>query len=188
MSQVFFTFLNQFNPLSDDSIQAIAENLNTVHLPKGTVLVQEGKICDYLFYLEKGSVRGYTNVDEKEITYWFGFEDTMITSFHSFISRQPVHENIVLMEDSVLTSIHYTDLHKLYDLYPDIERAGRRIIEKYYVLLEERTFSYMFKTAKERYESLLASAPHILLRVPLGYIASYLGISQETLSRIRGKI
>ena len=185
MSNAFLNFLNQFNTLSEESICAIEENSHLQNFSKGTILLKEGKVCDSLYYIQKGCVRGTHEVDGKEITYWFGFEDTMVTSFHSFISGKPANETIILMEDTAFTVIRKENLEKLYNLYPDIDRTGRLITEKYYVMLEERTFSYMFKTAKERYENLLVSAPHILQRVPLGYIASYLGITQETLSRIR---
>jgi CRP-like cAMP-binding protein len=110
-----------------------------------------------------------------------------VTSFFSFITRKPCIENIQLIEDSTLWAISYDDLQNLYDEYPDIERLGRIMNERYYVMLEERFVSNHFKEAKERYENLMNNAPHILQRVPLGYVASYLGITQETLSRIRGK-
>lgn len=141
-----------------------------------------------MYFLEKGCVRGYYNLDGKEVTYWFGFEHSFVTSFYSFISRKPAFENIQLIEDCTVLAISYDDLQKLYDKYPEIERLVRIINENYYVRLEERFVAAQFKTAKERYAGLLDFSPHILQRMPLGYIASYLGISQETLSRIRGKI
>ncbi|HEY8937034.1 MAG TPA: Crp/Fnr family transcriptional regulator, partial [Cyclobacteriaceae bacterium] len=132
--------------------------------------------------------RGFYNLDGKEVTYWFGFENTFVTSFYSFITKKPSVENIQLIEDCILWSISYENVHKLYDQHPDIERLGRIMNERYYVMLEERFVSNHFKEAKERYENLMVTSPHILQRIPLGYIASYLGISQETLSRIRSKV
>jgi len=141
-----------------------------------------------MYFIEKGCVRGYYNLDGKEVTYWFGFEHSFVTSFYSFISRKPAFENIQLIEDCRVLAISYDDLQKLYDKYPEIERLVRIINENYYVRLEERFVAAQFKSAKERYAGLLDFSPHILQRMPLGHIASYLGISQETLSRIRGKI
>ncbi len=91
------------------------------------------------------------------------------------------------MEDCTLWAISYEDLQRLYDAHADIGRLGRIMHERYYVMLEERFLSNHFKEARERYDYLLAQAPHILQRVPLGYVASYLGMTQETLSRIRKK-
>ena len=92
------------------------------------------------------------------------------------------------MEESTVWSITLDNLLSLYDQYPELERVGREITEQYYIRLEERYVNAQFKTAIERYEELLTSRPHILQRASLGYIASFLGISQETLSRIRSKV
>jgi CRP-like cAMP-binding protein len=103
------------------------------------------------------------------------------------LTKKPSIENIQLIEDCTLWAIQYDNLQKLYNQYAEIERLGRIMHERYYVMLEERFVSNHFKEARERYENLVAHSPHILQRIPLGYIASYLGITQETLSRIRSK-
>jgi CRP-like cAMP-binding protein len=184
----FFEHINRYHPLTEKAKEALERELNRVELPKNALLVQEHKVCNHLYFLETGCLRGFYNLDGKEVTYWFGFENSFVTSFYSFISRKPSFENIQLMEDSTLWSVSYQTLQNLYDQYVDMERLGRIVHEKYYIMLEERFVANHFKDAKERYENLLESSPHILQRAPLGYIASYLGISQETLSRIRGKI
>ena len=161
--------------------------LQKVELSKGSCLITEGKICHHVYFLEQGCLRGFFNLDGKEITYWFAFENNFVTSFFSFITRKPCVENIQAIEDCTLWAISYENLQQLYDLHPDIERLGRIMNERYYVMLEERFVGNHFKEARERYENLLDHSPHIVLRVPLGYIASYLGITQETLSRIRSK-
>lgn len=162
--------------------------LTKLELPKNAFLVEEGKRCNYMYFLEKGCLRGFYNLDGKEVTYWFGFENNFVTSFYGFISRKPSFENIQLIEDCTLWGLTYDELQDLYDQYPDIERLGRLSHEKYYMMLEDRFVSNHFKDAKERYDMLLEVSPHIVQRVPLGYIASYLGISQETLSRIRNRV
>jgi CRP-like cAMP-binding protein len=150
-------------------------------------LVSEGKICRHLYFLEQGALRGFYNLDGKDITHWFAFENDFVTSFHSFITQQPAVENIQLLEGSVLWAISKESLSKLMNEYHELERLVRIAYEKYYLRLEERFVNAQFKTATERYQSLLMQTPHILERVPLGYIASYLGISQETLSRVRAR-
>jgi CRP-like cAMP-binding protein len=185
---VLFNCIDQYYKISDTSKAALNKALREEELVKNTILVSEGSICNQLFFLEKGCVRGYYNLDGKEVTYWFSFENSFLTSFYSFISRKPGIENIELLEDSILWSIRYEALQELYDQHPDIERMVRIVYERYYIQLEERLISSQFKMASERYEQLLETSPHMLQRISLGHIASYLGISQETLSRIRAKI
>jgi CRP-like cAMP-binding protein len=150
--------------------------------------VKEGKTCRHLYFLEQGALRGYYNLEGKEITHWFAFAEDFVTSFHSFITVQPSIENIQLLEGSVLWSINKDNLMRLMNEYREIERLVRIAYEKYYIRLEERYVNAQFKTATERYQELLQQTPHILEKAPLGVVASYLGISQETLSRIRGKL
>jgi CRP-like cAMP-binding protein len=154
---------------------------------KNELLLSEGRICRHLYFLEKGAIRGFYNLDGKEITHWFGFENDFVTSFHSFITGEPALENIQLMEGSILWAIPKETLNELLSKHHEVERLVRIAYEKYYIRLEERFVNAQFKTATERYENLLQHSPFILERVPLGFIASYLGISQETLSRIRSK-
>jgi len=185
--EALFELIRFYCRLSNPALKSLGAALKKTELPKGSFLIMEGKICDHIYFLEKGCLRGYYNLDGKEITYWFAFENNFVTSFFSFITRKPCVECIQLVEDCTLWAISYDDLQKLYDTHPDIERLGRLMNERYYVMLEERFVSNHFKEARERYENLITNAPHIVQRIPLGYIASYLGITQETLSRIRSK-
>ncbi len=182
-----FEHIRLYHRLSEPALKSMSAVLQKIELTKGSFLIMEGKICQHIYFLEKGCLRGFYNQDGKEITYWFGFENNFVTSFFSFITRKPCVEYIQLMEDCTLSAISYEDLQKLYDAHPDIERFGRIINERYYVMLEERFVGNHFKEARERYENLVSDAPHVIQRVPLGYIASYLGITQETLSRIRNR-
>lgn len=182
-----FERIQSFCKLSNPAVKSMTAVLQKMELPKGSFLITEGKVCNHIYFLEKGCLRGFYNLDGKEITHWFAFENDFVTSFHSFITRKPCIENIQLIEDSILWCIAYDDLQILYNEHPDIERFGRLTNEHYYVMLEDRFVRNHFKEARERYENLASHAPHIIQRVPLGYIASYLGITQETLSRIRNK-
>jgi CRP-like cAMP-binding protein len=179
--------IKNFYRLGEAAQLALNDCFEQVIMNKSEYLLKEGKTCRYLYFLEKGALRGYYTLDGKEITHWFGFEKDFVTSFHSFITQAPAVENIQLMEASILWAISKNTLEELFNQYHDIERLVRIAYEKYYIRLEERFVNAHFKTATERYEDLLQRMPHILERVPLGYVASYLGISQETLSRIRSR-
>lgn len=180
--------LKNIHQLSDDIQQRLQDCFTKVVLPKNEFLITEGRVCRHLYFLEQGCLRGFYNLDGKEVTYWFGFENDFVTSFHSFITQQPAVENIQLMEGSVLWAISKEALAELLNEYHEAERLVRIAYEKYYIRLEERFVNAQFRTAAELYENLLERTPHIIERVPLGYIASYLGISQETLSRVRGRL
>jgi CRP-like cAMP-binding protein len=185
--ETLFAHIRQYCKLTNEALKDLGDALQKVELSKGSFLMEEGKVCHHIYFLEKGCLRGFYNLDGKEVTYWFAFENNFVTSFFSFITRKPSVENIQLMEDCVLWAITHERLQELYAQHHDIERLGRIMNERYYVMLEERFMRNHFKEAKERYENLITQSPHILQRVPLGYVASYLGITQETLSRIRNR-
>jgi CRP-like cAMP-binding protein len=186
--QQLLDHISKYSSLGTEAQNALYNCFQKITLAKNAYLLNEGQVCKHLYFLEKGALRGFYNLDGKEITHWFGFENDFVTSFHSFITKAPAVENIQLLEGSVLWAISKETLTGLFDRYHEIERLMRIAYEKYYIRLEERFVNAQFKTAKERYEDLLHHTPHIIERVPLGCIASYLGISQETLSRIRGKL
>jgi len=185
--ETLFNHINNISPLSEEAQHALSADFRKVEKQKGEFLLKEGSICKNLYFLERGCLRGFYLLEEKEITHWFAFENDFVTSFHSFITRKASLENIQLLEGSVLWSISHDALYALYDRFPEIERLGRISCEKYYIRLEERYVNSQFKTAGERYLDLINSNPLMLQRVSLGYVASFLAISQETLSRIRSK-
>lgn len=180
--------LKDIHSLSDDIEEKLRESFKQVVLPKGEYLITEGRTCRYLYFLEQGCLRGFYNLDGKEVTHWFGFEGDFVTSFHSFITQEPAVESIQLLEGCVLWAISRDTLNELLSTYHKAERLLRMAYEKYYIRLEERYVNSQFKTAAELYEHLLGCTPHIIERVPLGFIASYLGMSQETLSRVRSRL
>lgn len=180
--------LKNIHQLSADVEQRLLDCFTKVVLPKNEFLITEGRVCRHLYFLEQGCVRGFYNLEGKEITHWFGFENDFVTSFHSLITQSPAVENIQLMEGCVLWAISKDALTELLNEYHEAERLVRVAYEKYYIRLEERFVNAQFWTAAERYEELLERSPHIIERVSLGYIASYLGISQETLSRVRSRL
>lgn len=179
--------IQSYHQIGAEAQSALEECFKQIILPQNEYLLAEGNTCRYLYFLESGAVRGYYNLEGKEITYWFGFENDFVASFHSFTTGQPAVENIQLLEGSILWAIDKESLTKLLNQYHEIERLVRIAYEKYYIRLEERFVNAQFKTATERYENLLEVNPHILERVPLGHVATYLGVSQETLSRIRSR-
>jgi len=180
--------LKQFATISEPASIELAGFIIKRELPKGTFLLEQGKTCKHLNFLESGFARAFYYKVGKEITTWFAFEHDIVASMYSFTAQKPSLENIEIIETSVVHSITYDQLQQLYQKYPEFNLIGRLLIEKYFIELEERILSLQIQPAKERYQKILQNQPELLQRASLGHIASYLGISQETLSRIRADI
>ncbi|HQV77079.1 MAG TPA: Crp/Fnr family transcriptional regulator [Chitinophagales bacterium] len=183
----FLNFLRQFGELPDELARAIQEKSTYLELPKKHILFRQGKVCNQLYFIEKGLARNYYEVDGKEQTTDISLNDELLVSFSSFISRKPSLENIELLEDCTLYALEYEDLQDLYANFKEMERLGRLMAEHYFISLAAKNYSLKFQNTTERYENLFRMKIEIIKRVPIGVIASYLGMSIETLSRIRSK-
>lgn len=184
----FLAYIKSIIPVSDSLQGQLKIACEKTRFKKGDKLLTTKMRCTNLYYIEKGLVRGYYFSEEKEITNWFAQEGEFATCFYSFIAQKQSFENIEVVEDVELIQISFTSLQHLYNKFPETERVGRLLTETYYIKLEERLLSMQFKTAKERYKNLLDTRASLIQRAALGQIATYLGISQETLSRIRAEL
>jgi CRP-like cAMP-binding protein len=173
--------------LTDKDLALLANSCTQISVGKGKSLLQEGKKAKKLYFIEKGLLCGKLNREEKEMINWFAYENQFVTSLYSFISQKPSYENIVALEKCLLYEITYNKLQLLYIQIPAFEKLGRILTEQYYIQLEERTLSLQYLSAVEKYKQFLEKEPELYKRISLGQLSSYLGISQETLSRIRGK-
>lgn len=187
MYSSLFSFIANIHPFSNELQKAIAACLLKQELKKKNLLLEEGSVCERLYFIEKGLARAYYFWDEQEITSWFMQENDLIVSVYSFFSQKPSLEYIELLEDSTLISISNEDLQRLYKEFPEFNYFGRVLTQQYYVRSEERIISHRRHTAEKRYEALFNSNPGLFNRAQKNQIASYLGMSAETLSRIRRK-
>lgn len=183
----FVSFLSQFGELPDDIMTGIESKLHKMELPKKHILLRKGTICHYLYFIEKGLARNFFEEENKELTNDIVLEGELLVSFSSFVSKTPSLETIELLEDSVLYALHFNDLQNLYNSFPLMEHIGRMIAEHHYNSLAMRSYIMKFSSSAERYDYLFNKKIEIIRRAPIGIIASYLGMSIETLSRIRGK-
>lgn len=154
-------------------------------VPKDHLLVREQTVSDYLYFIQKGAARIYYYKNEKEITEWIALDEQFFLSITSYFQRTPSHLIIQTLEPSEVYGISYNDFMALADQHHDIEKLLRKMITASLILSQERMDSIQFETAHQRYDRLLKKSPNIIQRVPLSYIASFLGITLETLSRIR---
>ncbi len=179
--------VNTIYPLSMQAALKLNAICREVSFPKGHILMHANKIESYIYFIKKGIARAYAYKEDTEITFWFGIEGETILSMKSYIENNKGYENIELLEDCVLYAFHGDDLQKLYETDLEIANWGRKFAEKELVKTEQRLINREFKTASERYQQLLRDYPHLIQRVALGNIASYLGITQVSLSRIRAE-
>jgi CRP/FNR family transcriptional regulator, anaerobic regulatory protein len=186
--QKLIKILDNFTSISEKTKTALSQIVIKKEFSKGHILLQQDKVCKNLYLVESGFLRGFYFQDGKDKTLWFASENDIVTSMYSFITQKPSLEIIEIMDTSILYCINYEQLQNLYKTYSELNLIGRLLTEKYYIELEERTLSLQFQTAEERYRHLLENKPNLLQKASLGQIASYLGISQETLSRIRRRI
>ena len=167
--------INQRYAMPDASLDKLRQCLTEVSYPKGFQVLEYGKIEKDIFFIKKGIVRAYTSVEGKEITFWVG-------------NDEPGYETMELMEDSVLYVLKRKKLKELFSEDLHIANWGRRYAEMELLATEERLISMLSAVASERYHELLEKEPDLLQRLPLGSIATYLGITQASLSRIRAQI
>lgn len=179
------SFLKKFQPLTTEAENAIAGIAKSIHIKKNSELQSIGHTCKTIYFLEKGLARIYYFKDEIEITESFSFENNLVLRYESLFSGRPSKKAIQVLEDSDLIALKSDELELLFSIHPDIETMFRKIIETALVDTINRVESIQFHTAEERYSSLLQEAPDVIKRVPLKYIASYLGITPVSLSRIR---
>jgi CRP-like cAMP-binding protein len=183
--QSLFDYVSGIQELSPDSKEVLTEISETQEFKKGSTIQPIGHTCRTIYFVNRGALRVYYFKDAHEITESFEFENAFVARAESLFSGEPSRKAIEAIEDSEVVAINTVKLFDLYDQHRYIERLFRKLIEKAYIKTVNRIESLQFHTAAERYAQLLSEHPDVLLRVPLKMIASYLGITPESLSRIR---
>ncbi len=175
-------------PLKDDEMEKIIRLAEKVTLSKNEILIQQQQVIKYIYFLEEGICRIFYPKEEKEVVLDFCFPGDIILPLNSYIHNLPTYEIVDTLEDCTVYRISIAELQSLYSTSLPIANWGRKLAELETLKIESRLMQSLFKSAAERYADLLGKAPKLLQRIKLGYIASYLGVSQVTLSRIRAEI
>jgi CRP-like cAMP-binding protein len=174
-------------PLEEEPLNLLLASLKCREFPKNHLLIRADKIERVLYFIETGIARAYVDGRNNRITFWFGMEGDVVLSYNSYINGKPGYENIELLENSKVYEINNAALEELYQTHASLANWGRKLAERELIKTEELYISKLFKPAKERYHELLRLYPSLIKRVQLGQIASYLGVTQVTLSRIRAE-
>jgi CRP-like cAMP-binding protein len=180
--------LNAFHPLSDGVINYLKEHIFPVSYRKGKLILKAGTVCAHVYFIRKGAIRGFVKEEGKDITTWITAENEMVTSITSFDLQVPALENIQAIENCELFAMTFDNLQQLYIELPEFNIVTRKLLERYYRDAEARAFICRITKAESKYTHFLRIHSHLANRIPLKYIASYLGIAEETLSRVRKKI
>ena len=180
-------YVKYYVKLPAEAEKAILESFKVREYQKGDLILRERDVCRNLFFILKGTVRTFYLHDGKEVTTWIYPNGYFVTAWSSFLLEKESFESVHAIENTTVAVINKLTLNDVYDKRISIGRFGRFLAEEQLTGMDEYSKGYMFLSAKEKYYNLLSFFPDIVQRANLGYIASMLGISQETLSRLRGE-
>lgn len=182
-------YLQQYNLFTDSEISEFISLATISTIKKGDFFIKQDEICTTLSFVNFGIFRSfyYSNNDE-EITYCFTFPNTLLVAYSSFITQNKSEENLQALTDSEIISISKKELENLAESNNKWLNFLKIIAEKEYVELEKWIFNHQKSNAQKRYVDLINNYPQFVQQIPLHYIASYLGITQRHLSRIRASI
>ncbi len=177
-------FFEQYGQISKEGSEQLTRKLKSNTVRKGEQLLASGQICKEIFFVTKGCLRLYYISDGVEITVWFSFEDNSAIELSSFLSGNPTEYFLEAIEDSTYLSLHKSELSKLYASFPEMEGIMRSFWEDVILNLLQRFTALQKDTAEERYRNLLSQSNY-LQRIPQKYLASYIGVTPTSLSRIK---
>lgn len=183
------TFFKRFDLFTEQEITSILALFAKRTLTKNSFLVREGEACEEIAFIESGVFRSfYTSEDGNELTYCFRFPDDLIGAYSAFITGGKSIESIQAIMNTVIWTIQKKDLDTLAKQLPQWNTFLKIIAEQQYLELEQRVIQFQRLTAQQRYNNLIVNHPNYIQYLPLQYLASYLGITQRHLSRIRKEI
>jgi CRP-like cAMP-binding protein len=182
-------YLSSFNLLTTDEVEHVLALGTVRRLRQGAFLIRAGMVCQEVAFVESGLFRSfYYNSQGEEVTYCFTFSGSFVTAYSSFISQEKTMENIHAATDTEVFSIPRNAILALENTSMNWLRLSKSIAEQEYLKLEQRVFMLQKESAENRYRDLLLNYPEYLQQIPLQHLASYLGITQRHLSRIRRAI
>ena len=181
-------YLESYYPLDEELKVLLSRTLKRKNLRKKDFLLRAGNVCENIYFIEEGLLRCFYMKEEKEVCSWFMKEGDVAIAVTSFFKQIPSYEWIQALEDTVLEYISFQELHHALRHFPSFNFIRAAILEKYYILSEDRLYSMRMHSAAERFDYIYEHYLELVQRVPSMYIASYLGITKEHLSLIKGKM
>ena len=183
------TFIEQIVPIPRQKVEEIAANFQEIQIRKNEFFIKLGRVCNSYLFLENGFIRSYTfDLNGNEVTTDFYSSNQVVFEVGSFFQKTLSKENFQALEDSYGWYIDFDQLQILFHSIPEFREFGRMILVKGFISFKDRALSLINESAEQRYETLINARPEIFQRAPLKYIASYLGITDTSLSRIRREL
>ena len=173
---------------TDSELELIMSHFEPMSLPAGEYFVDEGLICNQIGFITKGYLRSFYEINDGEVTTMINTKHNIVTAHTSFTLQRASMQYIQSITDAELLVMSHDSMQELYDKSPKWDRLGRLITERVYGYVEGRVVDYLSLSPEERYRKLIQENAKLIKNVPLRYIASMLGITPETLSRIRNKV
>lgn len=183
----FINFCNRLSKFEQAAITELSTHVKTRTFPKGTYLLKRGEVCKYLFFLEEGLAKTFFYKDDKEFIMKFFPENTMFTVLDSYLMQRPSNFMIIALEDTTVTFIDHIIMEQLCKNHHSVETFFRKLVSLASLNMMKRISEMLEENATQRYKHFLSDNSQLLQRVSLGDLASYLGITQVSLSRIRAK-
>ncbi|MCX6317795.1 MAG: Crp/Fnr family transcriptional regulator [Bacteroidetes bacterium] len=180
-----YRYLHRFMPLTEKDFMDLLLFCEFRHFPKKAVIVQEGETENYLSMVIEGLVMKSVKVKKSEVILQLATEGHVVSSELSFLTRTPSPVVIQTLEPSTLLSISFNRMQDALEQYPPGEMLGRMILERMYIIKDERKFTWQSKDMRQRFLDYMEQHPHMVQRVPQKYLASYLNIKPETFSRLK---
>lgn len=180
--------IQRYVTLSEADVSVIGQLFNKKEIKITGTLLKAGDICSEFIFIERGLFRHYINNDGKEETYYFSSENDFICDYESFVNRTVSNKTIVAIEDSVVYSVSFNQMQQFYSKVSTGERFGRLLTEEVFTNAIKHILSIHTDSAEQRYLDFLTRYRHIQQRIPQYYIASFIGVTPQSLSRIRRKL
>ena len=179
--------IRMYYPVSDEALEALVCLFKRIVFPAKTIIIQAGKLDKQIYFIEKGITRSYILHNDKEVTTWFSMEGDAVCGSWDLCRRKAGFEYVETLEKTLAYSVTIDRLNELYKSDIDIANWMRVLQQEIVLRLQDIHIAHLNLSANERYEQLKSEHPELCNRVGLGYIASFLGITQQSLSRIRSK-
>ena len=175
----------RYSTMTHEELDVLESILIPRKYQKGELLLKEGEICSGIFWVAKGLVRQFYYKNEKELTEYMATENTIVMSIESLFMEKPSSQIIQTLEPTIVYAMSKKELEAVAMRSVNIQILYRKILEESLIISQQRADMLRFESAQDRYQKLVKNAPQLVLRAPLVYIASYLQMTPETLSRVR---
>lgn len=187
MTELEVSIQSFFGVVDSEYIESITSLFEVETVKKGDYFLKKDKRCEKLSFVQSGFLRSFVETEKKEVTQWIFTKGHFMTDLSGFIFDTPARWNIQALTDTEIYSIKKSDYQKMGSLVPNWADLEKLFIVRCFTMLEDRIFSHLSMTAEERYLFFFESNKELFNQVPLQYIASMLGMTPETFSRIRKK-